>query len=155
METLQVPTYEHSDDQVAETAQAAIAYIFEGDPLNEVYDLQGLVVYGVIAALREQDEILHGERSTLNAEQQARLVEVETVVDEAVDSGMQFYPFGDYHNRRNIPTSEFSQLAAAKQNRTGRIRLTSAIRRSERRRYNGSVSGSSPAPGPVTKSRLD
>lgn len=152
MNTPNVPTYERSDLEVAESAQAAIAYIFEGDALNEVYDLRGLVVYGVIAALREHDEQFYGQANTLVEEQRARLAEVEAAIDEAVETGMQFYPFGDYHNRRNLPAADYSQLAAIRPHRTNRIRLNSSIRREERRRYISGASESEPAPRPVTKS---
>ena len=88
--------YLESDAEVAEAAASAIAYIFEGESINAPYDLRGLCVFGVIGALRENDEAFAG----LDDNQKQRLIQVETVVDKAVEARMHYYPFG--HNADKI-----------------------------------------------------
>ncbi len=104
------PPYEHSDKAVGETATSAISYILEGDQLHALFDLQGAVVFGVISALREEDDKLHGDGSTLTEKQKERLAEVEGVVDAAVEGGMQYYPCGDNQNKRNIDSRDYARL---------------------------------------------
>lgn len=153
MQRMESATYEQSDEEVSETATAAIAYILEGDPLNEVYDLRGLTVFGVIGALRENDELFYGDDTSLSQEQRDRLTEVETVVDAAVTRDMHYYPFGDNLNKHGIDAMDFAQLSAITRD-TGKARISSKADQ----RYLRSLQGRSQADinqaGPVTTSRL-
>lgn len=107
-----VASYEHSPEELADTARATIEYIRTGDPLCAIYGLRGLAVYAVIGALREHDEQLHNTESLLDAVLQARLEEVETQVDIAVQYRMQFYPFGHDTSAPILETQDFQQLSA-------------------------------------------
>jgi hypothetical protein len=106
-----IPIYTNSDLEVEETSRASIEYILGGDPINSVYDLSGLLVFGVIKALREHDDLLYGPNASLTPEEITRLAEIEDAVDLAVEGGMHYYPFGDYQNKKNIAQSTMAQLA--------------------------------------------
>jgi hypothetical protein len=75
------------------------------------FDIRGLVVFGVIGALRENDGQFYGEDAALDDEQMTRLAEVEGAVDAAVSEKMHYYPFGDEQNKWNIDGHTMAQLA--------------------------------------------
>lgn len=110
-------TYEHRDDspEVAETKVAAFRYIIEGDSLDTIYEPQGLLVFAVIAALRENDEQLYGDDAHLTPEQLLRLAEVEAEVDAAVENAMHYYPFGDHQNKRLLGIAALHSLEGTHQ----------------------------------------
>jgi hypothetical protein len=109
---IEVPRYEHTERDVQETATAAIEYIIGGDTLNAVFDIRGLLVYGVIGALREHDDLFYGPNSSLSPEEITRLAEVEDVVDKAVKYSMQFYPFGEKRNKWDLDSKTRGRLGA-------------------------------------------
>jgi hypothetical protein len=111
-----IPVYENTDQEVQETATAAIDYIFGGESINEICDLKGLTVFGVIGALRENDERLYGPNSNLSPEEAARLKEVEAVVDSAVEDGMHYYPFGHFLLKTEIDSHTMARLSAIRNN---------------------------------------
>lgn len=144
----QVPTYHETQEEVEETAAAAIRYIYEGETMDQPYDLRGLCVFGVIGALRLNDDALHGDDSKLTHDQRLRLVEVEDTVQTAVDSNMHYFPFGDNENKSRLDGSDLARLTGTK-HFTGKVRIKG---RSESRYARRRLSGqsSTPKPGPVT-----
>ncbi len=112
---IQKPVYEHTDQEVNEATEATIEYIIDGDQMSAPFALRGIVVYAVIKALRENDELLYAEPPILDADQLVRRDEVEIQVDEAVEHDMQFYPFGHDRNKTNLSGNFLAQL----QNRSG------------------------------------
>lgn len=118
----QVATYHETPEEVAEAAEATIRYINEGDTMDQPFDLRGLTVFGIIEALRNHDEALHGENATLTLEQRARLEEVEDTVQLAVDNNMHYYPFGESQNKHNIDGAVYSHIAALRGN-SGKARI--------------------------------
>lgn len=153
-----LPEYEHTDDspELAETAECAMLYIMEGDNIHAIYDLRGLLVFGVIRALRENDELLYGSETPLTEEQQARLQEVEDQVDTAVEGERQYFPFG--HNREmfRIDGKEYHALSGnpsrsqrvreSPNKRRSRLRMSLADEREKREVHE---------PGPVTTHNID
>lgn len=123
MSSLESPRYEHTDSQVADAAKTAVDYVFVGGNFMKPFDMRGLVVFGVIGALRENDERLHGEDANLDDEQKARLAEVEGTIDAAVGERMQYYPFGEKQNKWNIDKQTMARLAGL-QNRSEPVRET-------------------------------
>jgi hypothetical protein len=124
--------YFETDEEVAETSECVIRYIVDGEELDQVFDLRGLAVFGVIQALRENDKIFHGDTAELSDEQRSRLREVESVVDTAVETNMHYYPFGDSHNKRLIGGGMYAELSATKQ-LSGKVRSSKKREKSVRR----------------------
>jgi hypothetical protein len=153
---IDVLKYEHSDQDVQDTASAAIEYIIGGDAINSVFDISGLLVYGVISALREHDDLLYGPNSSLSPEETARLAEVEDVVDTAVKDGMQFYPFGEFIDKRKIDVQTRKRLGAEQRDHSEfqRSRRNKADVRLERIARREDVK-STDLNGPVTSYSID
>lgn len=89
--------YEHTDQEALQAGEAAMAYIHDGSVEGLPLEFRGVNVFGVIAALRQNDDVLHGETSDLTEDQQNRRDEIEADIDNSVDKNLQYYPFG--HNR--------------------------------------------------------
>ena len=122
--------YRETDEEVQDVFKATKRYIFEGDEIDEPYDLRGLGVYAVISALRSIDEEIDSGQLTLTDEQLYRLHMSEYRVDLAVNGllidspliedkksvkggGMQFFPFGHNTDRFRLPnTKDMDQLRA-------------------------------------------
>jgi hypothetical protein len=87
--------YEHSDEQALKIGADALKYILDGsDEAVVPVEVHGMAFYGVVAALRENDHILHAEPPILEEGALRRLKQVEDLLEEAHRKGKQFYPFG-------------------------------------------------------------
>jgi hypothetical protein len=87
--------YEHTDEEALKIGTDALKYIFDGGDETVVpIAVHGMAFYGVVAALRENDHILHAEPSILEESALRRLQQVEDLLEEADRKGKQFYPFG-------------------------------------------------------------
>lgn len=93
-------SYEDTDREALLAGDKAIDYIIDGTVTGLPLEFRGMKVFGVIRALRENDEILHGDASALTPPQQERLNEIESDIDTSVAKGLQYYPFGHKHNKQ-------------------------------------------------------
>ncbi len=89
--------YQETDLEVQEVAEAALSFIMTGDDIGRPFDLRGLGVFGIIAMLRENDELF---QEGLTTSQEQRVAKIERDVDFVVSRNAQYYPFGHNDNAR-------------------------------------------------------